>query len=140
MAKASFQTIDEYIASQPEATQAVLQSVRSAIRKALSAAEETISYSIPAFKLNGGPILWFAGWKRHYSLYPAGDRLLSAFRDELAPYEVNKGTIRFPLSRPVPIELIGKIATFRAQEAAEKAKRKPAKKAALVVWLRNNRR
>jgi uncharacterized protein YdhG (YjbR/CyaY superfamily) len=122
MAKAS--TIDEYIASQPEATRAVLQSVRAAINKALPAAEETISYNIPAFKLNGKAILWFAGWKHHYSLYPAGDRLLSAFKDELAPCEVNKGTIRFPLSRPVPIELIGKIATFRAQEAAEKKSRK----------------
>jgi uncharacterized protein YdhG (YjbR/CyaY superfamily) len=66
-------------------------------------------------------VIYFAGWKRHYSLYPATRRLVAAFKDELAPYEVNdKGTIRFPLSEPVPVKLIEAIATFRAKEVAEK--------------------
>jgi uncharacterized protein YdhG (YjbR/CyaY superfamily) len=67
-------------------------------------------------------VLHFAGWKRHYSLYPAGRRLVEAFQDELAPYEVNKGTIRFPLSQPVPVKLIGRMAKFRAKEVAGREK------------------
>jgi uncharacterized protein YdhG (YjbR/CyaY superfamily) len=130
MVKAS--NIDEYIASQPKTTQAVLQSVRSTIRKALPAAEETISDNIPAFKLGGSPILWFAGWKKHYSLYPAGERLVTAFQPDLVAYEITKGTIRFPLSEPVPIKLIERIAAFRAQEAIEKEKAKVAAKKAKV--------
>jgi uncharacterized protein YdhG (YjbR/CyaY superfamily) len=81
-------------------------------------AEEAISYRIPAYKLRGRVVLFFAGWKEHWSLYPAGERLVAAFRDELAPYKISKGTIRFPLTRPVPMRLIGRIARFRAKETA----------------------
>jgi uncharacterized protein YdhG (YjbR/CyaY superfamily) len=115
-------TVRDYVASQPKAAQAALRRVRSAIRKALPRAEETISYGIPAFKLEGRAVLYIAGWKRHYSLYPAGARLVAAFLKELAPYEFNvKGTIRFPLSEPVPEKLIAAIARFRAREVAESA-------------------
>ena len=114
--------VDEYIASQPKATQRLLQRVRSAIRKAVPEAEEVISYKIPAYKLHGAPVLYFAGWKQHYSLYPATARVVAAFKDELEPYEVSKGTIRFPLSQPVPVQLIGRIAKFRAKEVAEREK------------------
>src|ERR1035438_10007771 len=93
MAKTGFKSVDEYIASQPEAVQGVLKRVRSIIRKAVPGVEEMISYKIPAYKLHGGPVLYFAGWRRHYSLYPATDRVVAAFKDELAPYEVSKGTI-----------------------------------------------
>ena len=110
-------SVDEYIASQPKAAQGVLERVRSAIKKAVPGAEEAISYKIPAYKLQGALVLYFAGWKRHYSLYPAGDSVVAAFRDELAPYAVEKGTIRFPLSAPVPVKLIESIAKFRAKEA-----------------------
>ncbi|HEX3471467.1 MAG TPA: DUF1801 domain-containing protein [Silvibacterium sp.] len=122
MVKTDFKSVDEYIASQPEAVQGVLECVRSAIRKAMPAAQEVISYKIPAYKLNGAPVLWFAGWKRHYSLYPAGDRIVAALKDDLAPYEINKGTIRFPLSEPVPVKLIERIAKFRAKEVSEREK------------------
>jgi uncharacterized protein YdhG (YjbR/CyaY superfamily) len=71
-------------------------------------------------------VLYFAGWKQHYSLYPATEHLLDAFKDELAPYDVNKGTIRFPLSQPVPVKLIERIAKFRAKEVAERGKSKEA--------------
>src|SRR6185369_6193711 len=98
MAKTDFKCVDEYIASQPEAAQRVLQRVRGAIRKAVPGAEEVISYQIPAYKLHGGPVLYFAGWKQHYSLYPATGRVVAAFKDDLAPYQVNKATIRFPLT------------------------------------------
>jgi len=85
-----------------------------------------ISYQIPAYRLQGGAVLYFAGWKRHYSLYPASDRMVRAFKSELAPYKISKGTIRFPLSEPVPVKLIADIAKFRAKEAAERTKKKPA--------------
>ena len=126
MAKTDFKSVDEYIASQPEAVQGVLKHVRSAIRKAVPSAEEVISYKIPTYKLHGGPVLYFAGWKQHYSLYPATGRVLAAFKDDLAPYEVNKATIRFPLSEPVPVKLIERIAKFRAQEVAARTKTKAA--------------
>jgi uncharacterized protein YdhG (YjbR/CyaY superfamily) len=114
----SFQTVDEYLAAQPEAAREALARVRGAIRKALPRAEETISYRIPTYKLEGAAVVYFAGWKRHYSLYPASPRLLAEFGAELAGCEVNKGTIRFPLAAPVPVRLIGRIAKFRAKEAA----------------------
>jgi uncharacterized protein YdhG (YjbR/CyaY superfamily) len=81
-----------------------------------------ISYKIPAYKLHGGIALYFAGWKQHYSLYPAGERLVAALKDQLASYKVSKGTIRFPLSEPVPVRLIERIARFRAKEAAQRQK------------------
>lgn len=122
MAKTDFKSVDEYIATHPEDVQAILQRVRSTIRKAVPGAEEAISYQIPAYKLHGGSVLYFAAWKQHYSLYPATDQLVEAFKDELAPYtdKINKGTIRFPLSQPVPVKLIARIAKFLAKEAAER--------------------
>ena len=119
MAKTNFESVDEYIAAQPEAVQSTLERVRTTIRKAVPGAEEAISYQIPAYKLHGGRVIYFAAWKRHYSLYPATERLLAAFQDKLAPYEISKGTIRFPLSEPVPVRLIGRIVKFRANEVAE---------------------
>ena len=122
MAKSSPQTVDDYIASQPEAAQPALTQVRNAIRKALPAAEEVISYNIPTYKLDGAMVIYFAGWKHHYSLYPAGARLLAAFQEDLAPYEIKKSTIRFPLSEPVPARLIQRIVKFRVTEAADREK------------------
>jgi uncharacterized protein YdhG (YjbR/CyaY superfamily) len=124
MAKTDFKSVDEYIASRPETVQTVLGRVRDTIRKAVPEAEEVISYQIPAYKLHGNAVLYFAGWKQHYSLYPATERLASEFQDELASYQVHKGTIRFPLSEPVPVKLIGRIAKFRAKEVAGRQKAK----------------
>lgn len=124
MAKTDFKSVDEYIASQPKAAQDALKRVRSAIRKALPRAEEVISYQIPAYKLHGSRLLFFAGWKQHYSLYPATDRVVAAFKADLTPYKVSKGTIRFPLFKPVPAKLIERIAKFRAQEVAERERTK----------------
>ena len=124
MAKTDFKSVNEYIASKPKALQGILKRVRSTIRQAVPAAEEVISYQLPAYKLNGLPMLYFAGWKQHYSLYPAGDRLVAAFKDDLAPYEVSKGTIRFPLAEPVPEDLIERIAKFRAKQLTMREKAK----------------
>ena len=123
MIKTNFKSVDEYIASQPETAQALLELVRGTIRKAVPGAEEMISYNIPAYQLYGGPVLYFAGWKQHYSLYPVNDRLVAALKDDLRSYKISKGTIRFPLSQPVPVKLIERIAKFRAKEAAEREKR-----------------
>ena len=126
MAKADLKSVDQYIASHPEAVQRVLRRVRSTIRKAVPAAVEVISYKIPTYKLHGRAVLYFAGWSQHYSLYPSTERLVAAFKDQLAPYELSKGTIRFPLSEPVPVKLIEGIAKFRAKEVAVREKAKSA--------------
>ncbi len=121
MAKTDFKSVDEYIASQPDPVQGVLERVRSTIRKAVPEAEEVISYKIPTYKLPGGPVLYLAGWKEHFSLYPATAHVVEAFRDEIAPYLASKSTMRFPLAQPVPMKLIGRIAKFRAMEVAERS-------------------
>ena len=122
MVKTAFKTVDDYIAAQPTAAQSVLKRVRRTILKAIRGAEEVISYNIPTYKLHGRAVLYFAGWKQHYSLYPAGDRIVAAFKDDLAPYDIDKGTIRFPLSEPVPVKLIAGLASLRATEAAAREK------------------
>ncbi len=121
MAKTDFKSVDEYIATLPDAVRPVMERVRSTICKAMPGAEEVISYQIPAYKLHGGAVIYFAGWKHHYSLYPATARVLEAFKDDLASYAVSKGTIRFPLGEPVPVKLIEGSAKLRAREAADPA-------------------
>lgn len=123
MASIDYKSVDEYIAAQPEPAAGCLREVRKAIRKALPKAEETLSYKMPAYRVNGEFVLYFAGWKKHYSLYPASAILVDAFQTELTPYEISKGTIRFPLSEPVPVRLIADIARFRVKELAERRKR-----------------
>src|ERR1700736_5972985 len=113
MRKADFTNVDEYISVQPETAQVVLQRVRSTLRKALPGAEEVVSYKIPAYRLHGELVLYFAAWKQHYSLYPAGERMIATFKDQPASYKVSKGTIRFPLPEPVPVKLLERIAKFR---------------------------
>ncbi len=125
MAKTEVQSVDAYIAAQPEAGQSALKRVRRIIRKAVPKAAEVIAYKIPTYKLHGSAVLYFAGWKKHYSLYPATDKLVAALKRDLAPYEVNKGTIRFPLSEPVPKDLIERIAKFRAAEVIDVPVAKP---------------
>ncbi len=131
MAKNPYHSIDAYIAAQPPATQIVLEKVRATIRKALPKTEEAISYNIPAFKLNGKAFIYFAGWKEHFSLYPATGRVAIELKDELANHIVSKGTIRFPLDKPVPAKLITAIARIRAADEEERqhAKFKPARRA-----------
>jgi uncharacterized protein YdhG (YjbR/CyaY superfamily) len=123
MAKTRATSVDGYIASQPEALRVALARVRVAIRNAVPEAQELISYDMPAYKLRDEALLQFAGWKRHYSLYLATNRIVAAFPGELAPYDVKKGTIGFPLSEPVPEKLIERIAKFRANEIATGEKR-----------------
>ena len=86
MAKTDFKSVEEYIASQPEAVQTILRRVRSTIRKAVPEAEEVISYQIPAYKLDGRTVIYFAGWRQHYSVYPSTDRLVARFKKDLVRY------------------------------------------------------
>ncbi len=126
MAKTDFKSVDEYIAAQPEAVQAKLRRLRSIIRKAVPEASEVISYQMPTYVVDGARLLHFAVWKQHYSIYAATEPVVAAFQDELAAYEIDKGTIRFPLSAPVPANLIARIAKFRAKEVAGRKKAKAA--------------
>jgi uncharacterized protein YdhG (YjbR/CyaY superfamily) len=118
MAAAPSGSVDDYIAAQPEAARASLRAVRAAIRSAIPEAEEVISYKIPAYRLPGGVVIFFAGWKKHYALYPATERVVSTLAKELAPYDVEKGTIRFPFGGSIPVALIARIAKLRAAEVA----------------------
>jgi uncharacterized protein YdhG (YjbR/CyaY superfamily) len=103
-----FQTVDEYIASFARDVQSTLEAVRGAMRKAAPDTEETISYGIPTFTLDGRYLIYFAGWKRHVSIYPIpeGD---DALQRELEPYKAAKGTLRFPLDEPMPLDLIERL-------------------------------
>ena len=116
VAKTSFTSVTQYIASKPKDARAALNAVRRAIRKAVPKAEERISYQIPASTLNGAQVIFFAGWKGHYAIYPVNDALVAKFARELAPYERSKGTIKFPFTEPVPEKLIERIAKFRADQ------------------------
>jgi uncharacterized protein YdhG (YjbR/CyaY superfamily) len=126
MAKTDYKSVDDYIAAQPQAVRGILEEMRSVIRKALPEAQEVISYQIPAYKIDGAAVIYFSGWKNHYSLYPASKTLVRAFKKELAPYDVEKGTMRFPLDQPVPGALIAAIARKRAQEVAAEVEKKTA--------------
>jgi uncharacterized protein YdhG (YjbR/CyaY superfamily) len=116
-------SVDEYIAAQPEAMRAKLEQVRAAIRKAVPDAVEGIGYRMPGYKLHGKPMLYFAGFKEHYSLFAASGTFFAALEDELRGYEVQKGTVRFPLTQSVPVKLIGRIARLRAAGIAATMKK-----------------
>jgi uncharacterized protein YdhG (YjbR/CyaY superfamily) len=109
------QTIDEYIAGFPPETQKLLQQVRAIVRQAAPDATEAMSYSIPAFDLNGRHLVFFAGYARHIGFYPI-PRGISTFTEELKPYKQGKGSVQFPLARPLPVDLIRRIVEFRVRE------------------------
>jgi uncharacterized protein YdhG (YjbR/CyaY superfamily) len=117
--KKRFTSIDEYISTFPGEIQAVLEKMRQAIQHAAPEAAETMSYGIPTFNLNGKHLVFFAGWKQHISLHPlpAGDE---AFQQELAHYKRAKGTIQFPLDKPIPYDFVERIVTLLIRESPEK--------------------
>jgi uncharacterized protein YdhG (YjbR/CyaY superfamily) len=117
--KKRFATIDEYISTFPEESQAVLEKVRQAIHKAAPEAVETMSYGMPTFNLNGKHVVFFAGWKRHISLYPlpAGDE---AFQQALSHYKRAKGSIQFPFDKPIPYDFVEHMVTLLMRESPAK--------------------
>jgi uncharacterized protein YdhG (YjbR/CyaY superfamily) len=108
-------TVDEYINSFPEATQRVLEKVRATVSKSAPGAEETISYAIPTFKLNGKALVHFAAFKSHIGFYaaPTGTE---AFKKEFAGYKTGRGSVQFPLDQPMPLALIKRIVEYRVKE------------------------
>jgi uncharacterized protein YdhG (YjbR/CyaY superfamily) len=111
--------MDEYINSFPKEVQALLQQVRATIKKAAPGVEEKISYGIPAFNLNNRYLVYFAGFKNHISVYPA-PRGSEEFKEKLAKYKGGKGTVQFPLDKPLPLSLITQIVKFKVKENKEK--------------------
>jgi uncharacterized protein YdhG (YjbR/CyaY superfamily) len=116
-----FETIDEYIESFPENVQSVLVKLRATVQQAAPKAVESISYDMPTFKLNGERLVYFSAWKNHIGLYsiPEGNE---AFRKELSPYAGEKGSLRFPLGKPIPYDLVKKIVMLRMKEIRQKKK------------------
>src|SRR6059058_5606618 len=123
MEKSVPKSVDEYMAAQSEAVREKLEQVRAAIRRAVPEAVEGIGYRMPGDKLNGKPMLYFAGFKEHYSLFAASGTFFAALEDELKGYELGKGTVHFPLTKAVPIKLIIRIAKLRAAGIVATAKK-----------------
>ena len=117
-------SVDDYIALQPEVMRPKLEQVRAAIRKAVPDAAEGIGYGMPGYKLHGKPMLYFAGFKEHYSLFAASGTFFAELADELRGYELRKGTVHFPMTKSVPVKLISRIAKLRAAGIAAKLKEK----------------
>ncbi len=115
MERTKFKTLDAYIKACPKHTQPVLKKMRQAIAQAVPKAEEVISYNIPCFKLNGKYLIYFAGYEKHVSLYPV-PRTTASLAKEISPYVAGKGTIKFPLSEPIPYDLIKKIAKAHVRQ------------------------
>lgn len=118
-------SIDAYIAGFPPPVQKILKSIRATIRKEAPAAQETIKYAIPTFTLHGN-LVHFAAYDHHIGFYPGPDGII-AFQKELAPYKSAKGSVQFPLDRPVPLSLIAEITRYRVLKAEESGKGKEKK-------------
>lgn len=112
-------SIDAYIAEFPSDVQEVLEQVRGIIRQAAPGATETIAYAIPTFDLNGKHLVHFAAFTKHVGLYPTPSGM-EAFADDLATYRAGKGSARFPLGQPLPVDLIRRIVEFRVAEQTKK--------------------
>jgi uncharacterized protein YdhG (YjbR/CyaY superfamily) len=133
MAKTDFKNADEYLATFPPETRKILETVRKAIRAAVPKAEEVISYQIPAFKLDGGWIFYYSGYKAHYALAcPPPFAAFKAFAKELAGYKSSISAVQFPYDQPVPTGLITRMAKHQAEENAKRAKSAGASKKPVV--------
>lgn len=123
--KIQFKTIDEYIEASPEDVQGILERMRQTIQKAAPEAVEAISYQMPTFKLDGKNLVHFAAFKNHVGFYPTPSGI-KAFEKELSQYKGGKGSVQFPIDKPVPYDLVKKIVMFRMNENMKK-KRSAAK-------------
>ena len=118
----AIRTVDEYIAGFPEEIQILLEKFRNTIRQAAPEATESISWEMPAYKLVGKPLVYFAGHKQHIGFYPIPSGI-EAFKEELTEYKQSgKGTVQFPYKKPLPLDLIKRMVAFRVQETSMKKK------------------
>lgn len=117
-------SVDEYISQYPEDVQVILENIRALIKESAPEAVEKISYQMPGYFQNGG-LVWFGAWKSHIGFYPNPSGT-EQFKEELAAYKLTKGSVHFPLNKPMPYDLIKKIVEYRVEEnqriAAEKSK------------------
>ncbi len=120
--RSTAQTIDNYITEFPPETQKVLQDLRALVKAVAPDATETISYAMPTFDLNGRHLVFFAAFRKHIGFYPLPEGI-TQFDDELKPYKRGKGSVQFPLDRPMPWNLIRRIVEFRVQENQSKHSR-----------------
>lgn len=120
--KEPFQSIEDYISSFPAETGKILRKVYTTIKKAAPESAESISYGMPAFRTNGRPLVYFAGFKNHIGFYatPTGH---AEFEQELSKYKRGKGSVQFPIDKPIPFDLIGRIVEFRVKENLFNSKR-----------------
>jgi uncharacterized protein YdhG (YjbR/CyaY superfamily) len=119
MDKNKIKTIEGYIKKFPPEVRKILEKIRQIIKKAAPGAEEAFGYGVPAFKLNGKWLVYFAAFKNHVGFYPTPSGI-AAFEKELSGYELSEGTIRFPLSSPIPYDLLKRIAAFRVKQILKK--------------------
>jgi uncharacterized protein YdhG (YjbR/CyaY superfamily) len=120
--KTTFETIDSYIAMQPEEVRGLLEAIRQSIKTAAPQAEEGISYQMPVFKYYGA-LVYFAVYKNHIGFYPTGSGI-KAFQKEISIYKNSKGAVQFPLDKPIPHDLITKIVQFKINENLNKSKKR----------------
>jgi uncharacterized protein YdhG (YjbR/CyaY superfamily) len=109
-----------YFASQPPEARKTLKKLREAIRSAAPGATEHFSYGIPGFRLDGKPLVWYAGWKNHTSMYPIGTSIRRSLGDDLEGYETSKGTVRFPLAEPLPAAVVKRLVRARIAQLRNK--------------------
>jgi uncharacterized protein YdhG (YjbR/CyaY superfamily) len=121
-------SIDQFISQYPPEIQTILQKIRATIQKSAPGAEEAMSYGIPTFKLNGKNLVHFSAFKEHIGFYPTPTGI-EKFKKELSAYEGAKGSVKFPLNKPIPYALITKIVQFRVKEVSTQTKEKGKKKA-----------
>ena len=114
-------SIDEYLATLPDEQRAALEHVRREVHRLVPDAEEMISYGMPGFRLDGRSLLWFAGWKKHCSLYPLTDAFLADHPEELAGFEQTKGSVHFTPARPIPDDLLRALVQARVADVRAEA-------------------
>ena len=119
--RTQFKTVDEYLSTLPKKVRDILKVLRQTIKQAAPEAEEVISYQMPAFKFHR-MLVYYAAHKAHIGFYPGSGTVREVFKDELVTYETGKGTIKFPIDKPIPLSLVKKIVKYRLNENLEKAK------------------
>jgi uncharacterized protein YdhG (YjbR/CyaY superfamily) len=120
MAMPTFDSVDDYLDAQEPDIKKTLKVVRATIKKAIPKAEESVSYKIPTYKIDGTAVIFFAAWKKHWSLYPITAVVTRTLQKELAGHEVQKGTLKLPYDEKPPTALITKIAKLRAREERDR--------------------